>query len=181
MKKHSKINIVLVVIMAILMFIPTFNYKQDTFSVKTKTNFHWGGSIQNSTWYAYDYLDSDGTEDCNESIFVYYRYSANDNVKVGFWAIVAGLAIIFLFSLLKIRIAPLLCLIGSCMPIVGLLLEVYGFYNHPHVGLFEVNNPPYIAFLLGLVSLVSVVVSIKSLTAKEENPQEILPTETTVE
>lgn len=183
MKKYSKlINIVLVVIMAALMFIPTFNYTQETFSSGIKNNLNWGGSIQNSTWDTSVYIDSEGTEDHNESIVVYYKYSADDKVKVGFWIIVAGLAVILLFSLLKAKIASLLCLIGSCMPIIGSFLEIFGFYNHLHMGTFEVNNPPYIAFLLGLVSLACIVVNIKSLSARDEDrPQEILSTDTTEE
>lgn len=151
MNKYKKISIAMTIIMVVLMFIPTFNYSAERFD------------------YDYNYFNglsfnSLGITDYNESIIT-LGINGYKGEKYGFFIILVGIVLILVAIYSKFNLSRWMLLIGSCLPIVGSIIQLIRFYNQPHMGTRIINQPPYIAFVLIFVELLFIIASIKNLSA----------------
>ena len=155
MNKYKKSSIAMIIMMVVLMFIPTFNYSAEHFD------------------YDYNYFNglsfnSLGITDYNESVIT-LGINGYKNEKYGLFIILAGIVLMLTAIFLKFNLSRWMLLIGSCLPVVGSIIQIIRFYNQPYMGTRIINQPPYIAFVLIIIELLLIIVSIKNLSANSKS------------
>ena len=167
MTKSKKLLLALSVIMLTMIFIPTFDYAEESLNFGTKFDYNWDGSVTNSTWNFLPEITSEGIVEHKESIAV-FGFNGYKGEKIGFIITTIGVTALLILSFFKHKVSNVLSIAFSAFPIFGTLIQIYSFYTNPHIGTFTIHNPPFIALLLIPISIVAIIVCVKSLSKKEK-------------